>query len=87
MPRRVGNIKVKTSTLIDEGIRYRWEKQFGRYASLSWLLETAMEGLLEAAKTTPSLEEQVKQAVLAHLSKYTYHPEQPNAERATPNPS
>jgi hypothetical protein len=80
------SVRVKVATYVDEGLRYKWEKAFGRYASISWLLETAMQGMLDAAEHTPSLKEQVEQAILAHVSKYAYHqPEQHDAQQPTPS--
>lgn len=80
--------RVKVATYVDEALRYKWEKAFGRYASISWLLETAMQGMLDAAESNPSLKDQVEQAILAHVAKYAYHqPEQPEQSDEQTSPS
>lgn len=62
-------MKVKTGIYLDEALRYRWEKAFGGYASLSWLLETAIEGVLEGADRDESFTETVKAKIRDHVAK------------------
>lgn len=62
-------MKVKTSIYVDEGLRYSWEKHFGGYASLSWLLETAISGVMEGAERDPSFSEVVKAKIRDHVLK------------------
>lgn len=65
------SVRVKVGVMVDEAIRFRYEQRYGRYASLSWLLETAMNGML--ALEGPDLAEQVKSAISAHIAKYNYN--------------
>ena len=62
-------MKVKTGIYLDEALRFRWEKHFGGYASLSWLLETAIEGVLEGAERDPSFTETVKAKIRDHVAR------------------
>jgi hypothetical protein len=61
-------MKVKTGIYVDEALRYRWERAFGGYASLSWLLETAIEGVLEGAERDESFTETVKAKIRDHVA-------------------
>lgn len=62
-------MKVRTTIYLDESKRFRWEKHFGGYASLSWLLETAIEGVLEGAERDPTFEETVKAKIRDHVAR------------------
>ncbi len=65
--------RTKVCTYIDEGVRWDFEKRFGGYASIAWLMETAMRGLLEDTKGDPTLEDLVRTSIHAHILKYKKH--------------
>lgn len=65
------SVRVKVCVMVDEATRFRYERRFGNYASLSWLLETAMTGMLSIEG--PDVAEQVKSAISAHISRYNYN--------------
>lgn len=67
-------------TYIDVDLRQEWESRF-KYASLSWLMETAMRETLDLVKEDPTLEEQIKAAIHAHILKY--QPQRANVSIAT----
>lgn len=62
--------KVRAS--VDSDLRARWESRFG-YASLSWLMETAMRTVLDDTEAAPSLEDNVKAAIRDHILKYQHN--------------
>jgi hypothetical protein len=61
-------MRVAAKIYLDETLRYRWEKAFGGYASLSWLMETAIEGMLEGAERDESFAETVKARIRDHVA-------------------
>jgi hypothetical protein len=68
MPTRSKRTKVICH--VDEATRWEWEKRFGGYASVGWLLETAMRSTLDDTKDQPTLEEAVRRSIRAHITKY-----------------
>lgn len=73
-PRR---IPVRIS--VDEALWAQYEKRYGGYASMSWLLETAMTTVLDSE--TPDIENIVRESIHAHILKHNNKTRVQNAEQ------
>lgn len=71
--------RTEVRTYVDRDLRQRWERKFGKYATLSWLVSTAMEEVLNATEKDPSLDEVVRSCVRQHIKKHQYQPNPPRA--------
>lgn len=67
---------------IDPGIKEEWDKRHGDYASLSWLMETAMRAVLDETKDDPTLTESVKAGIRKKLAEL-YPPKQAELNATT----
>lgn len=70
-------------TYVDQDLREAWELRFGDYASLSWVLETAMRSTLELTAGNPTFAELVKQSIKAHVTHIKHLPRLPDDTRPT----
>lgn len=68
-------------TYVAEDLREAWELRFGDYASLSWVLETAMRSTLELTAGDPTFAELVKQSIKDHVTRIKHLPRLPNDSR------
>lgn len=76
--------RVQVRTYVDSTLRDEWERQFGDYASLSWLMETSMSEVLKITHDTPSLAEVVKAQIKTHVLKHQHQPNKPRPQNVQP---
>jgi hypothetical protein len=74
--------RVKSRVYVDSELMARWQDRHGGYASLSWLLETAMRQVLTITESEPSLGEVVEAGIKAHIKANHFNPRKPRADIA-----
>lgn len=59
--------RVKVCTFVDSDLRDQFERHFGGYGSLSYVLETAMSEVLSMVAHDPPFDELIRQGIRTHV--------------------